>query len=101
MQRMIGFYNDQLALHGPVVQAAGSAKEKEKAAIELIDTNSKKIKWTRGLIAHLARDRKGTFDAAKIGKAAYRPFCQSWIYYDQQFNEYFKEKLYPSANYKI
>jgi len=45
--------------------------------------------------------RKGTFDAAKIGKAAYRPFCQSWIYYDQQFNEYFKEKLYPSANYKI
>ena len=98
--RLIDFYNAQLEQHRAAIQAAGSAKDKEKKASQLIDTNAKKIKWTRGLIAHLARDRKGTFDAAKIGKAAYRPFCQSWIYYDQQFNEYFKEKLYPSAHHK-
>lgn len=98
--RLIDFYNAQLVQHRAAIQAVGSAKDKEKKASQLIDTNAKKIKWTRGLIAHLARDRKGTFDAAKIGKAAYRPFCQSWIYYDQQFNEYFKEKLYPSAHHK-
>jgi predicted helicase len=98
--RLIDFYNAQLEQHRAAIQAVGSAKDKEKKASQLIDTNAKKIKWTRGLIAHLARDRKGTFDAAKIGKAAYRPFCQSWIYYDQQFNEYFKEKLYPSAHHK-
>lgn len=98
--RLIDFYNVQLEQHRAAIQAVGSAKDKEKKASQLIDTNAKKIKWTRGLIAHLARDRKGTFDAAKIGKAAYRPFCQSWIYYDQQFNEYFKEKLYPSAHHK-
>lgn len=100
MQRMIDFYNDQLALHGSIVQSAGSAKEKEKTASQLIDTNPKKIKWTRGLIAHLSRGRKGTFEHKKIGKATYRPYCQSWVYYDQQFNEYFKERFYPSVEYK-
>ena len=98
--RMIDFYNDQLALHGSIVQSAGSAKEKEKTASQLIDTNPKKIKWTRGLIAHLSRGRKGKFDQNKIGKAIYRPYGQSWIYYDQQFNEYFKEKIFPSVHYR-
>ena len=98
--RMIDFYNDQLALHGDAVQLASSAKDKEKAASQVIDTNPKKIKWTRGLIAHLSRGRKGKFDQNKIGKAIYRPYGQSWIYYDQQFNEYFKEKIFPSVHYR-
>nr|WP_254435295.1 type ISP restriction/modification enzyme [Pandoraea communis] len=46
--------------------------------------------------AHLARGRDGVFNGGKIGKVAYRPFCRSWLYYDQQFNEYYKEKLWPS-----
>src|SRR5690606_10359482 len=100
MQRMIDFYNDQLALHGSIVQSAGSAKEEEKTASQVIDKNPKKIKWTRGLIAHLSRGRKGKFEQNKIGKAIYRPYGQSWIYYDQQFNEYFKEKIFPSVHYR-
>jgi predicted helicase len=67
---------------------------------QLIDANPRKIKWTRSLIAHLARGREGTFDSVKIGKVAYRPYCQSWIYYDPQFNEYYKEKLYPTSRPK-
>jgi len=97
MEKMIDFYNHQLALHRGAIQSASSFKDREKMAGQLIDANPRKIKWTRSLIAHLARGREGTFDSGKIGKVAYRPYCQSWIYYDPQFNEYYKEKLYPTS----
>ncbi|MDO8039566.1 type ISP restriction/modification enzyme [Janthinobacterium sp. SUN137] len=95
MERMIDFYNNQLVLHRNAVQIEGSSKDKEKVAGQLIDASPNKIKWTRSLIAHLVRGRVGVFDKEKLGKVAYRPYCQSWIYYDPQFNEYYKEKLYP------
>lgn len=100
MEKMIGFYNHQLTLHRGAIQSAASSKDREKMAGQLIDANPRKIKWTRSLIAHLARGREGTFESGKIGKVAYRPYCQSWIYYDPQFNEYYKEKLYPTSQPK-
>lgn len=97
VERMIAFYNAQIVKHGSAVLAGKTTKDRETIAARLVDRDPEKIKWTRGLIADLARDRKATFDAANVCEAAYRPFCQSWIYYDQHFNEYYKEKVYPRA----
>jgi len=97
MRRMIDFYNSQVAAFGAQCRAAG--KDAEKTAQRLIDTDPKKIKWTSSLIADLARNRLGRFDESKIGVSIYRPFCKSWIYYDQQFNHRFKEKLFPSTRH--
>lgn len=97
MGRMIDFYNSQVAAFGEQCRAAG--KDAEKTAQRLIDTNPKKIKWTRGLIGHLVRVRMAAFDDDKIGIGLYRPFCKAWLYYDRQFNEYFKEKLFPSTRH--
>lgn len=96
MEVLIGFYNQQLLTYRAKLENVGSSKDREKLAGQLIDANPRKIKWTRSLIAHLARGRDGVFNGGKIGKVAYRPFCRSWLYYDQQFNEYYKEKLWPS-----
>lgn len=100
MQRMIDFYNDQLALHGRIIQSAGSAKEKEKVALQLIDADTRKIKLSSSLLANFCRGKKGDFDTNKICKVLYRPFLKEWLYYDQQFNHRFKGKIYPSAHYK-
>lgn len=100
MSRMIDFYNSQLQQHGAKVKAGGSAKEREKIATQLIDTNPKKIKWTSSLISDLARGSAGTFDEECIERAIYRPYSKAWLYYDRQFNHRFKEKLYPSAKYQ-
>ncbi|WP_226849801.1 DEAD/DEAH box helicase [Acidithiobacillus ferrooxidans] len=97
MRRMIDFYNSEVAAFGVQCRAAG--KDAEKTAQRLIDTDPKKIKWTGGLIADLGRVRFGEFDEAKIGVSIYRPFCKSWIYYDQQFNHRFKGKLFPSTHH--
>ena len=86
MSRMIDFYNSQLQQHGVKVKAGGSAKEREKIATQLIDTNPKKIKWTSSLISDLARGSVGTFDDECIERAIYRPYSKAWLYYDRQFN---------------
>ena len=98
ISRMIEFYNSQVDMHWPTTYAA--RKNAEKKAQELIDTDPKKIKWTRGLIANLVRNRKGYFDNWRIGAGIYRPYCKSFVYYDPQFNEYYKEKLYPTVHHK-
>ncbi|OYV73624.1 MAG: hypothetical protein B7Z70_13045 [Acidithiobacillus ferrivorans] len=95
---MIDFYNEQVGLYGLTCLAAGSGGEKK--AKELIAMDAKKIKWTRGLIGSLSRNKLGQFDGEKIGVGLYRPFSKLWVYYDRQFNEYFKEKLYPTAHHE-
>ena len=97
MRRMIDFYNSQVAAFGERCRSAG--KDAEKTAQRLIDTDPRRIKWTRGLIGHLSRSRAAQFRDEKIGVGLYRPFCKSWLYYDRQFNEYFKEKIYPSTQH--
>jgi len=97
MKRMIAFYNQQVSLHGAACKAAG--KDAENEANKRIDRNSKKIKWTGSLVADLCRERSGKFDESRIGVGMYRPFCKSWVYYDQQFNHRFKEKLYPTVHH--
>ncbi len=100
VRKLIDFYNQQLDMHKAAVGVGVTAKDREKIATQAVDTDLKKIKWTRGLIADLARGRRGEFDATKVGTSLYRPFCKSWVYYDQQFNEYFKERYYPSTRHK-
>ena len=97
VKRTIQFFNEQLVEHGPAFIAAG--RDAEKLAGSRIDTNEKYIKWTRGLVKSLCRNKHATFAPAKIGKALYRPFCKSWIYYDRQFNEYYKGRLFPTARH--
>jgi len=97
VRSMIDFYNSQVAAFGEQCRAAG--KDAEKTAQRLIDTDPKKIKWTRGLIGHLSRARAAEFSDRQIGIGLYRPFSKAWLYYDRQFNEYFKEKLFPSTRH--
>jgi predicted helicase len=98
IRRMIDFFNDQVETFGKICQTEGANAEKK--AQELIDTDPKKIKWTRGLIGHLSQGKNGKLQPEDIGLSLYRPFCKSWIYYNRQFNEYFKEKLFPSAHHE-
>ena len=72
--RMIDFYNSQVDSFSAKCQEEG--KNAEKKAQELIDTNPKKIKWTRGLIKDIAQGKKGKFQAEEVGISLYRPFCK-------------------------
>lgn len=98
-QRMIGVYNTLLEAHAPALEKLGSAKEREKQASQLIDTNPKKIKWTSSLLSAFCRGDRANFDENRVGVGLYRPFNKSWVYYDRQLNHRFKERLFPSIQY--
>ena len=98
MRRMIDFYNSQVRDFGERCRSAG--KDAEGMAKRLIDTDPKKIKWTRGLIGHFARVREAEFTEGRMGIGLYRPFSKQWLYYDRQFNEYFKEKIFPTTRHQ-
>lgn len=98
ISRMIDFYNSQLEAHWTEIYAAD--KNAEKKAKELIDTDPRKIKWTRGLIKELCRNKSSSVNPKNLGIGIYRPFNKSWIYYDRMMNEYFKEKLYPTVHHE-
>lgn len=96
--RMIDFYNQQVDLHGKACEAAG--KDGPDMAATLIDTDERKIKWTRSLVGSLCRRKKGHFERDHVAVSAYRPFAKSWLYYDRLCNEYYKARLFPTAIHK-
>ena len=84
MKRMIAFYNQQYAGF-----AKARARNGKLTPDDFVETDPKKISWTRGLKADLCReDREATFDKNAMRLSAYRPFCKQWLYFDRQFNEY-------------
>lgn len=67
-----------------------------------IDTNPKKISWTRSLKNQLKKGKQLNFDKNSIRTSVYRPFTKRWLYFDRQLNEmvYQIPALYPSENLK-
>src|SRR5690606_24499233 len=59
MERMIEFYNAQLAQHGSAIRSAGDRREQERVAQQLIDGDGKRIKWSGSLITELVRGKAG------------------------------------------
>ncbi|WP_081694535.1 DEAD/DEAH box helicase [Planktothrix prolifica] len=92
MSRMIDFYNEQ-------VEAYQSSKEKSSVE-KFINTDPKKISWTRAIKQGLGRGKFGKFETEHIAKSTYRPFCKQSLYFDRQFNEcvYQMPKIFPNQN---
>lgn len=99
VKALVDFYNSQVEAHLVKISEASNSKEREKLAAQLVDTDPRKIKWTRGLIADVARGRQGSFQESQICVGLYRPFSKTWLYYDRLLNEYYKEKFYPTADH--
>lgn len=94
MRRMIGFYNEQ-------VTAYAKAKTKsEKLEIEdFIDTDAKKISWTRSLKNELRKSSHHDFHVSDVTPSLYRPYCKQHLYFNRRFNEmvYQMPKIFPEV----
>jgi predicted helicase len=93
---MIGFYGQQLSAFRRHV--AGYDKSEIAEAVDgFIDTDPKKISWTRELKQDLGRFRSADYNSAALRFALYRPFTKAHIYFDRQFNNcvYQMPRLFP------
>lgn len=96
MRRMIAFYNSQRVAYARALEKTSS----ESLAVEdVIDTDPKKISWTRGLKADVKRQREHSFDEQNIVIGLCRPFNKQRLYFSRQVNEYVNQwpRLIPDG----
>lgn len=101
MRRMIVVYSDQVA--GFTKIALGKLKsELPELAEKFIDTDARKISWSRGLLTDLTRLTAREFRPDSIRKGIYRPYCKQWAYFDRYLNDmvYQMPRLFPKAALK-
>ena len=85
MNRMIGFYNKQVQAYQKAY--GGFHRDDRPDADKFVDSDPKKISWTRGLKAELVKVARHSFDESCIVPSMYRPFCKQWLYFNRRFNE--------------
>jgi predicted helicase len=101
LQSMISFYEEQRKAIVPDLPH-GKLEELVEAARSMIDTNSRKISWSRGLLNDLARDVPRDFRPTAIRRGIYRPFCKQWVYFDRYLNDmvYQLPRLFPTPAHR-
>lgn len=94
MGRMIAFYNAQREAYA---KAAKRAKDDPPAVEDVIDTDPKKISWTRNLKGDVRKQKEYMFENKDIVTAMYRPFTKERLYFNRRFNEMvlLMPKLFP------
>lgn len=102
--RMIDFYNQQVRGFKKYQQSlpAVNATERQKRVDDFIDTDPKKISWTRSTKGGVGRGAEHSFREAAITPALYRPYAKQWLYFDKFFNEMVLQmpKIFPVSSVK-
>ncbi len=96
-QRMINFYNEQRKEY----QIARQSNSK-LAVEEFIDTDPKKISWTRSLRNQVKNNKDNIHQPNAYYEGCYRPYCKQNLYYDSNFIESpgLSKQLFPTPKHK-
>lgn len=100
MRRMIGAFNTDRERYEKVCK--GKTKDQWPEIGDVIDTDPKRISWTRALKADAIRGKQFEFDITSVVQGMYRPFVTQWLYFNRRFNEmvYQMPKLFPTPRHR-
>ena len=98
MMNMIDFYNAEVKRFNSMHPELDK-KKRDAILDDFIDTNAKRISWTRGLKQELAKNRLFKYDSALLVPSLYRPFTKQWLYFSRTFNEMVLQmpRIFPHA----
>ena len=85
MKDTIGFYNKQVEIIKN--KELESNKLNTKRLEEIINTDTKKISWSRGLKNSLKKLKKDEFENENISMSLYRPFVKQNLYFSKKWIE--------------
>lgn len=97
MRKMIAAYNVNRVRYFKACE--GKLKDQWPEVEEVIDSDPKRISWTRALKADVKRGKAYDYEAESVVMSAYRPFAKQWLYFSRAFNEMvlLQPKLFPTA----
>uniref|UniRef100_UPI0035D0B1E2 type ISP restriction/modification enzyme n=1 Tax=unclassified Bartonella TaxID=2645622 RepID=UPI0035D0B1E2 len=96
MNNMITFYNSEVERFNNTYSRADH-KSHAKIINDFINTDAKKISWSRALKQELAKRKIFELENACLTQSFYRPFTKQWLYYNRTFNEmiYQMPRIFP------
>ncbi|WP_375666714.1 type ISP restriction/modification enzyme, partial [Bartonella sp. TT121SHDZB] len=96
MNNMITFYNSEVERFNDTYPHI-DRKIRVKTVNDFVNSNVKKISWSRALKQDLAKGKIFEFEITCLTKSLYRPFTQQWLYYSRTFNEmvYQMPRIFP------
>lgn len=104
MGRMIDFYNEQVKGFKKIAEQSSfkNATERQRRVEDFIDTDPKKISWTRGTKNGVGRGVQHAYRDDAVICSIYRPFNKQWLYFDKFFNEMVLQmpKTFPTPDLK-
>jgi predicted helicase len=63
-------------------------KQQDMLKVEdVVDSDLKKISWTRGLRNHVKRNIEHSYNKKAVVVGLYRPYCKQYLYFDEAFVE--------------
>ncbi|MEF8723165.1 MAG: type ISP restriction/modification enzyme [Candidatus Accumulibacter delftensis] len=100
MRRMIDSFNNDRARYGKL--CADKTKDQQPDIEKVINTDPKRISWTRALKADATRGKEYVYEPLSLSTSMYRPFAKQWLYFNRHFNEmvYLQPKLFPTSKHR-
>ncbi|WP_375609808.1 type ISP restriction/modification enzyme, partial [Bartonella sp. AC53GZZY] len=86
MSNMIAFYNSEVERFNNTY-AHTDRKIRTNAVNDFVNSDERKISWSRALKQELAKGKFFDFKNAYLTQSLYRPFIQQWLYYNRIFND--------------
>lgn len=96
VRSMIDVYN--ISRQRYEVACYGKPREACPSVEEIIESDPKRISWSRSLKADVLRGRAHVYEPASIVKSMYRPYSKQYLYFSRSLNEYVYKlpKLFPT-----
>lgn len=93
---MINFYNSEVKRFNDTYSHANH-KIRAKAVNNFVNSNAKKISWSRAIKQQLTKGNIFKYDDTHSTQSIYRPFTQQWLYYNHTLNElvYQMPRIFP------
>ncbi|CAK01480.1 DEAD/DEAH box helicase [Bartonella tribocorum] len=86
MSNMIAFYNSEVERFNDAYTDT-DRKKRAKAVNDFVNTDERKISWSRALKQDLVKGKIFEFEETYLTQSLYRPFTRQWLYYSRTFNE--------------
>jgi predicted helicase len=78
MRGMIDFYNAEVSRFDAHHEGL-SKKDRDLKLSDFVDSDPRRISWTRGLKQELSKGRSFLFDETSLTPSMYRPFSKQWL----------------------
>ena len=86
-KKLAGNMGDMIGRFNAQVEGFQKISAKGVKVTDYIDTDPKKIAWTRALIADVEKQKLADFEEQSIRLSYYRPFQKAFVYFNRRLND--------------